>query len=77
MDHSSIIYLVGPDGQFVTVIPGRTRFIEAGSVSVLGGAAHNFGFASMLWRGIGIGPIADAIALVFPEHGRDTADFGP
>ena len=28
----------------------------------------------MLWRGIGIGPIADAIALVFPEHGRHTAD---
>ena len=48
--------------------------LEAGSVSVIGGAAHNFGVAPMLWRGIGIGPIADAIALVFPEHGRDTAD---
>ena len=41
---------------------------------MIGGAAHNFGVAPMLWRGIGIGPIADAIALVFPEHGRDTAD---
>jgi class 3 adenylate cyclase len=41
---------------------------------VIGGAAHNFGVAPMLWRGIGIGPIADAVALVFPEHGRDTAD---
>ena len=35
---------------------------------MIGGAAHNFGVAPMLWRGIGIGPIADAIALVFPEH---------
>jgi hypothetical protein len=41
---------------------------------VIGGAAHNFGVAPMHWRGIGIGPIADAIALVFPEHARDTAD---
>ena len=41
---------------------------------MIGGAAHNFGVAPMLWRGIGIGPIADAVALVFPEHGRDKAD---
>ena len=39
---------------------------------MIGGAAHNFGVAPMLWRGIGIGPIADAIALVFPEHGIRT-----
>ena len=42
---------------------------------MIGGAAHNFGVAPMLWRGIGIGPIADAIALVFPEHGRHMADL--
>jgi hypothetical protein len=37
-------------------LPRRTRFIEAGSVSVIGGAAHNFGVAPMLWLALGSAP---------------------